>query len=59
MSETKPITAESLEAEYMIWFAKLEAVAGKKLDPDQWVGRWYDYFAPEEAWEAGPERETW
>lgn len=57
MSEKSTVTGETLEAEYMLWFAKLEAVAGKKLDADEWVGRWYDYYTPEEAWEDGPERD--
>lgn len=50
--------AEALDAEYAIWFAKLEAVAGQPLVAEHWVGRWFDYYTPEQAWEDGPEDPT-
>ena len=45
-----------LDAEYMAWFAKLQALTDVALDPDAgWIGRWYDGYSPAEALEDGPE----
>jgi hypothetical protein len=51
-------TSAKIDAEYAVWFEKLEAVAGKKLNPDDWFGRWFDYYTPKQAWEDGPEDPT-
>jgi hypothetical protein len=44
-----------LNAEFDAWFKQLQALTKDKLDPDDWGGRWFDRFTPEEALADGPE----
>lgn len=46
-----------LNAEFDAWFAKLQALTSKQLNPDDWPERWFDGYTPEEALEAGPEND--
>jgi len=52
-------TEARLKAEFDEWFARLQAIetrrSGAKLDPEDWAGRWFDGYTPEEALEDGPE----
>lgn len=49
--------AHKLQAEYDEWFKRLQALTSKVLLPEEWTGRWYDGFTPEEALKEGPEEE--
>jgi hypothetical protein len=58
MAETTsdPISVEArLNAEYDVWFERLQSLTDLALAKQDWVSRWYDGFTPIQAFEAGPE----
>jgi hypothetical protein len=48
---------ETLNAEFEVWFAKLQALTERVLIPEEWTGRWYDHYTPEKALEDGPDED--
>jgi hypothetical protein len=44
-----------LGAQYEDWFKRLQAISKEPLDIDDWTGRWYDGYTPEEALDNGPD----
>lgn len=46
-----------LEAEFNAWFARLQALTSRALEPDDWTGRWFDGYTPEQALTEGPEED--
>jgi hypothetical protein len=50
-----PTLAKRLNAEFETWFDQLQTLTDQELDPDDWTGRWYDGYSPQEAIEDGPE----
>lgn len=49
--------AETLQADFDAWFKKLQALTDRALTQDEWTGRWYDGYTPEEALEDGPDED--
>lgn len=47
-------TEEKMNADYIAWFAKLQALTSRDLAPQDWVTRWFDGYSPSEALEEGP-----
>lgn len=50
--------AHQLQAEYEAWFKRLQALTDEALDGDDWTGRWYDGYSPEEALAAGHDEDV-
>lgn len=46
---------QRLNAEFDAWFARLQALTERVLVPEDWGGRWFDGYTPEDALEDGPE----
>jgi hypothetical protein len=44
-----------LRRQYDEWFSQIQALSPDKLNPDDWVTRWFDGYTPQEALEDGPE----
>lgn len=59
MSDCPPIDKtemeKRLEAEFDAWFVRLQALTKDPLNQDDWTGRWFDGYTPEDALEDGPE----
>lgn len=54
MSEPSP-QAVALQRQFEEWFAELQKLSSQPLNPDDWGGRWFDYYTPADALTAGPE----
>ncbi len=48
---------KQMEAEFDAWFARLQALTSEALEPDDWTGRWFDGYTPEQALEVGLEED--
>ena len=44
-----------LKQQFESWFSRLQALTSETLNPDDWVGRWFDGYTPEDALNDGPE----
>lgn len=59
MDECPPIDMAAsearLKADFESWFKRLQALTEQVLVPEDWTGRWFDGYTPEEALEDGPE----
>lgn len=47
----------AMNAQFDAWFAELQKLSSVALNPDDWGGRWFDYYSPADALAAGPERD--
>lgn len=61
MEKCPPVTRQEIEAglnaQFDAWFGRLQSLTSRALDPEEWTGRWFDGWTPEEALAEGPEPE--